>query len=294
LAAAFDVAERQHERMLGLEGVASDTQRDQSLGAKLGAERALEMARGAVEASAAALLQVRARVVSAEAAVARSEELLARTRLLAPFAGRLRGHGPSVGSLARVGETLAELVDPDSLVLAVRVPERELLHLAEGQSAKICFPGTPESTAGAELLGLVSAVDVASDPDLRRGIVELSWERMPEEPRLPVGLFGRAIIEVDSMKDALWIDRKHLVWQSGEAVAFVAFTEQGKGELRAERRVLRRGASHGEGFVVLAGLEPGERLITAPLDRMQGGLALALAQPQLAPQGLVKLEGTNE
>ncbi len=175
LAEALDVAQRQHERMVGLEGVASDTQRDQALGGKLDAERALEVARGAVQASAAALLQARARVASAEASVARGEELLARTSLRAPFAGRLRGHGPSVGALVRAREPFAQLVDPDSVVLSVRVPERELARLAEGQAARISFPGNPESPAAPELEAHVSAVDIASDPSLRRAIVELAW-----------------------------------------------------------------------------------------------------------------------
>ena len=278
----LEVAERQHARLVQLGSVASEFQRDGALSNKLDAERALEVAQGALAASKANRASARARRMSAMADLERSREVLRRSVIRAPFDGRLRGHAPGIGTLASAGMPLAELVDPDSLVLAVRVPERDLLLVRAGMPVDLVFPNTPETDPGALLRGLVSAVDVASDPQTRRGLVEISLAEPTAEGaplELPAGLFARAIIEIEQMKDVLWIDRSHFRWEGSEAVAYVIEDgPEGPEQRCAKRRVLKLWREHGEGFVVREGLQPGERLVTMPLDRMQDGVTVLLTE----------------
>lgn len=279
---ALEVAERQHARLVQLGVVASELQRDELLASKLDAERALEVAQGALATSAANRASAKAGLMRAEADLERSREVLRRSVIRAPFDGRLRGHAPGIGTLASAGMPLAELVDPSSMVLVVRVPERDLLLVRAGMPVQLVFPNTPETDPGAALKGLVSAVDVASDPLTRRGLVEITLEGRGSEGaplELPVGLFARAILEIEQMKGVLWIDRSHFRWEGAEAVAYVIEDGPEGPEGRvAKRRVLKLWREHGEGFVVKEGLKPGDRLVTMPLDRMLDGVAVQLTE----------------
>lgn len=69
------------------------------------------------------LREAETRVAAARAALASAELELARTRINAPFAGRLRDVRVRVGQVVAAGELLAELYTPD--VLEVRLPLRD-------------------------------------------------------------------------------------------------------------------------------------------------------------------------
>ena len=60
------------------------------------------------------------------------------------------------------------------------------------------------------------------------------------------------------------------MWEEGAAWAYVLVTRD---DVRvAEARRLRLDLEAGEGFTVGAGLAAGDRLITAPLDRVRDGV----------------------
>ena len=286
------IAVREHERTIELAGVVSESLRDQAHAARLDAELAEETARVNLAGSRAALRAAGARAESARVILARAEKNLLRTEIRAPFRGRLRGQAPGLGTLAGASEPLGELIDPFSLVLSVRVPERDLLLLERGMPAVIGFPSTPETRDELEFTGHVAAVDAASDPLTRRGLVEVELDdrRLPDTaPRslgegdldgrklrpavlLPAGLFAQARIEVARIAGALWIDRRHFTWIDGAPIAYVLAVDPDDPERStAERRVLVLAREHGEGFLLGGGLAPGERLITHPLDRLGAG-----------------------
>ncbi len=287
------VAKREHERLVELGGVASDSARDAALRAKLDAERAEDVASGAVETAAAARRTAEAMRASRAVTLARAKENLARAEVRAPFRGRLRGQAPGIGTVAGPGIALGELIDPSDVVLTAHVPERDLLILRVGMPARLTFPSNPETDDGAVYSATVVAVDATSDPRTRRGIVELALDdaRVLAGPSrsggtepsdgtnggveafVPAGLFAAATIEVERIERAKWIDRRHFVWEDGVPVAYVLGSATSGGESAvAARRPLTLLREHGEGFLVGDGFEFGDRLIVAPLDRVSDGV----------------------
>jgi len=279
------VATREHERAIELGGYTSDAERDRSLRTRLGAEDAETASLSALEAAQAAHATAEARRASAQVSLARATETLARTEVRAPFRGRLRGRAPGIGTLATPQTVLGSLLDPSEMVLSARVPERDLLLIEPGMTARLVFPATPETSDGAPFLGEVVGVDPASDPTTRRGTVEIQLRAdlvehvvgsgpdnggengETEHVFLPAGLFTRGAIQVEELTGAIWIDRRHLCWEDGEPVAYVAGT-LGAEDAVAKRRVLTLLREHGEGFLVGQGLGAGDVLVTHPLDRM--------------------------
>jgi len=287
------VATREHERTIELGELATDAERDLTLRARIVAEQALETSESALEAAQAAMATAVARRTTGAAGLARARETLERTVVRAPFAGRLRGQAPGLGTLATPQTVLGALLDTSRMVLGARVPERDLLLLEPGMRARLSFPATPETSAGTTFGAKLVAIDAASDPATRRGLVEIEFDAdelaavgPPNgdgvEQFLPAGLFTRAVIEVERIDEALWIDRKSFVWRDGEPVAFVLGGSDGETRT-VERRVLRFSREHGEGFVVEAGLEVGDRLVVHPLDRMEDGVEVRVLEVSGGP-----------
>ena len=96
--------------------------------------------------------------------------------------------------------------------------------------------------------------------------------------RLPVGLFAAAKILVEERAGALWIDRRHLVWEGAGATCYVLEDTPNGAVARARPLVLSE--EHGEGFLVGQGLVPGDVLITGPLDRVADGTPCVRDEPE--------------
>jgi len=286
----LEVSRREYERLSSLEGEGAESQSrlDRSLGERLDAELSLETAILELESTAAAVETAEAAVEVALAAVAVSEENLEECTVRAAIGGRLVGPRPGIGTTVQPGLSLGELVDPESLVLAARVPERELLRIPIGAEATIELPSLDESGIG--IRARVDAIDAASDGLVRHGRVEI--EPLDGElgagagegkPRfLPVGLFGRAEVQLEP-RNSVHVERRHLVWDGEEASCFVARAGP-EGALTAERVALRLGAPHGEGFLVEAGLVDGDELIVHPLERLHDGARIQLRAAQDSPR----------
>lgn len=304
------IAEREFARMVELADFASDSLRDRAETALVSTQLNEETTHVQFQGATAALEGAKASAALADVAVKQAGDVLERTEIRAPFTGRLRGQAPGLGTMAVAGQMLGELLDTDELVLTLRVPERELLRLQIGMPAEIGFPSDPGLIDLLRVSGAVTGVDPASDPTTRRGTVEigLAEELAPvpgsargsdapgsretqETPgtrakALPVGLFARASIEVERIPDAFWISRNHVFWSEEGPLAYVLALEQGRSVARA--RPLRLAREHGEGFLLQAGLQAGDLLITHPLDRMSPGALVEAIGEAIGEAGEVR------
>lgn len=75
-------------------------------------------------------------LAAAEAEVAEMRLDIARTRIVAPFAGRLESDSAENGSLLAVGDVCAELIDLDPIKLVGYAPETAVAGLSEGAEVR--------------------------------------------------------------------------------------------------------------------------------------------------------------
>jgi len=277
------VSRREYERLSSLEGEGAESQSrlDRALGERLDAELAVETATLELESSAAAVETAQAAVEVALAAVAVSEENLEECTVRAAIGGRLIGPPPGIGTTVQPGFSLGELVDPETLVLAARVPERELLRMPLGAEARIELPSLDDRGIG--IRGRVDAIDAQSDGLVRHGRVEiepldgaLGAGAGEGKPRfLPAGLFARAEVRLEP-RNAIYVERRYLVWNGEEASCYVA-RDGPEGTRTSERILIGLGAPHGEGFLVDGGLADGDELIVHPLERLYDGARIQIS-----------------
>ena len=191
---------------------------------KAGAQSALDVARQAVERQAIvvtqreqALSDHEARLAELEAKRAKAEALrdqarleLERSRVAAPFNGRIARVLVAPGKRVRVGDALVQLYDRDALVVRAQVPTRYVAEIraAEDAGREIRVQGRlddrPVTAVLQQLAGEVSGATggvealfrIEGAPDILQGRFVRLDLTLPEEPDL-VALPSEAIYGTD-------------------------------------------------------------------------------------------------
>lgn len=109
-----------------------------------------------------------AQLESARAARASMQLEMANTTIEAPFAGLVQERQIEIGDFLRAGDSLAELVDLDPIIVTGNVNEREIGHIKVGGS------GSAILVDGSEVQGSVRYISRVADAATRTFLVELA------------------------------------------------------------------------------------------------------------------------
>lgn len=242
------------------------------------------------------LAEARAAVAAAEAAVERARLDLARTRVTAPFAGRVRSTAADVGQYVAPGTPLAAVYATDVAEVRLPVAQRELGYLevdlgepGAGAAANGSAPGG-EGVPAVRLTGAVGGrrhawqgriVRTAGSIDPRTRMLDL-FARIDDPfgrrdaaggsdgtgrdgtAPLPMGLFVDATIAGRMAEGVVLLPRAAV--RDGDRVLVV------DGDDRLHFRDVEILRTEGDTAVITAGLEDGERVNVSPLATVADGM----------------------
>jgi len=193
-----------------------------------------------------------AEVRTAPALLELAEDRLAAGVLRAPTAGVVvhRYRGP--GDFAAAGAPVARLSELATVAVRASVPNAVAALIRPGGAAAV-------RSGGRELPGAIRAIDSSADPTTG----SVAFEVEVANPALSLWLDTVVEITVDiPTRDAVCSVPLEAV-QRGIGPHPFAFVAVGRGDvLRVERRELRVGGLVGDRVAVLAGLVPGERVVS--------------------------------
>lgn len=242
--------------------------------------------------------EARAAQLQAEAALEKARIDLRYTRVLAPIGGRIGRSAVTEGALVGSGQTqaLAVIQQLDPIYVDVTQPATELLRLrrelAAGQLEKVGDTAAkvsltlPDGSAYAHA-GRLEFSEVSVDEGTGSVTLRAVFPN-PEHELLP-GMFVQARLQTGSKRSAILAPQQGVTRNAkGEAVAMVV----GEGN-KVEVRTLTAERTAGSFWLISAGLEAGDRLITEGLQFIKPGVEVdpqpagnvpALARPvQAAP-----------
>ncbi len=223
------------------------------------------------------LAQARAALAAAEAALEQARLDLSRTRVKAPYDGRLRARLADVGQSVSRGTPLAQVYSTDAAEVRLPVQREELafldLDLARGDlgdsGPEVLLRAEPGGK-GEGWRGRVVRADGGFDPRTR--MLGLYVEVADPFGRsggggevLPMGLFVEAQIRGRLVENVAVLPRSAL--RTGDRVLVVA-----DGRLRYRPVEVVRTA--GDQVVVGSGLEPGELVCVSTLDTVVDGMSV--------------------
>lgn len=242
------------------------------------------------------LANAQAAIAGTRARLAQAELVLERTRIRAPYAGRVLEQRVDVGQYVAPGTVLAQIYAVDYVEIRLPLTNRQLEFLDvpeiyRGDEVTSSAPG-PRVLIHArigrvtyEWEGRVVRAEGAIDTESRQlfvvAQVDDPYQRNAEgRPPLKVGQFVEASIEGHTLEDVIVIPRPALR-ASGEV--FVIDDER-----RIRRRSVNLVWTDRERAVIADGLEAGERLVLTPVGAGMEGVEVQVRGEEPVTKGTEK------
>ena len=166
----------------------------------------------------------------ARVALRQAELRLERTRVEAPFGGRIADVEVVEGQHVTAGTDLLTVVDLDPIKVEVQVLESELRFLSEGRQASLSFNAFPDE----ELTGRIASINPVVDPETSTGRVTVL---LPNgDGRIKPGMYAEVSLDAEALPDRVLVPRRALVERDRRPVVFV-YQEAERGGLAKWRYV---------------------------------------------------------
>ena len=168
-----------------------------------------------VRTERAAIHRTRSGLEAAEVRLRRARLDLSRTRLGAPFAGRVASLRIVPGQWVRQGDELMTVVDIDPIRVQVQVLESEIAHLAPGRTASVSFAAFP----GEPFTGRIETINPVVESGTRTARVTVLVPN-PGGRILP-GMYARVSLEARRYDDRVMVPRSAILERDRRTMLFV-------------------------------------------------------------------------
>ncbi len=231
------------------------------------------------------LAQARAELEGAEAGLEQARLNLARTRIAAPYDGRIRATRVDVGQYVGPGTPLAEIFSTEYAEIRLPVTNDDLgyldLNLARAGQGKPTPVELSGELAGSTYSWPARIVRAAGELDAKTRMLPL-WARI-DDPfgrdgggvPLPMGLYVDAAIRGRTVAGAVALPRAALRGASEVLVV--------DGEERLRYRTVEVVRVERDEVVIGGGLDPGERVCVSPLETVVDGMSVRVVEETPAP-----------
>lgn len=195
--------------------------------------------------------------IDSEIEIARSEIELWETRIqlsrvTAPRDGVVVARHVDPGGYVAVNEPIIDIADLSTLVVPVRLSERDVIHLAVGDSVEITVDAYPGEVLAAE----IHRIFPAADPESRRVMVEIALPDGGDQLQLQPGFSARATFEVDRRADVLAVPDEALLGSTEDETVVYLVDD---GHLR--RHEVTTGVARRNLTEITDGLSPGDVVV---------------------------------
>jgi membrane fusion protein (multidrug efflux system) len=209
----------------------------------------------------------------AQANVQLAEAKLAKTRIVAPFAGIIGIRRVSIGDYIKEGQDLVTLEDVSSLKVDFRLPEQLLATLRPGQSVEIASDALP----GRRYAGSVEAIDPLIDQNGRAVVLRARLKNA--DGQLRPGMFVRTRIILEERANALTIPEEAIVPVGADQYVFRVV------DGKAQRVKVATGLRRDGRVEIVGGLGREDVVVTAGQLKVRDGSMVATGggKPAAAP-----------
>lgn len=200
--------------------------------------------RGAVQAVTAGLTQ-------AEQRLERARLALSRTRITAPFDGRVADLEVEAGQRVAPGQKVLTLLEDNRMKVAVDVLEADLVRMRVGVTARVRVP----ALEGKLYAGTIYAINPSIDPKTGTGRVTVALPN--PQGQLIAGLFAYVELETQRLAERLVVPADAVLVRQGRDLVFSI--KNG----RAQWTYVTVGERSGDEVEVVEGISPGDTVAVA-------------------------------
>lgn len=194
---------------------------------------------------------------------------LGYTQVRAPIGGVVTERKVNLGDHVTLNQSLFRIVDFDSIVARIYVPEKDMVRLAKGQPARL----RADSLGGARFKGTIDRISPIVDPGT--GTIKVTVAT-PRQEGLRPGMYVEVELVTAVHDDALLVPKRALVYDNDQAFVFRL-----KDKRRVERLRVTPRLEDADNVEPAGGLSAGDQLVVAGQSGLKEG-------------GLVRLPGDPE
>jgi len=191
-----------------------------------------------------------------------SQARLSKTVIRAPFDGFVGLRRINIGDYATIGQELVDVVQLNPLRVDFSIPETLLPKVRPDQPVKVTVDAYPDDVFG----GSITAV--APKSDVRGHSLEVRASLPNDHLKLRPGLFVRVTVSLGARQDAIIIPEQ-AIWPIGQNKTVYVVVDG-----KAQQRVVKLGERRPGTVEIIAGLEPGETVVTAGQMKLYEGAAV--------------------
>ena len=177
----------------------------------------------AVRRQRAEVLRSSSGLNSAEVDLRSAEIQLSRSRVAAPWGGRVANLNVAPGQYVTAGTELLTVVDLDPIKVEVQVLEAELGYLAEGRRARVSFAAFPDEV----FQGSIATINPLVDPELRTGRITVLLPN--PDGRIKPGMYADVSIDARAFENRVIVPRS-AVLERGNDGRKIVFLFNGEGD----------------------------------------------------------------
>lgn len=192
---------------------------------------------------------------------------LGYTQITAPFNGIITARLAEVGDIVTANTQVYTLIDPNSLIIEVALPEYSFTQLKLQDKATIHI----DALGGTTWQGRVSRLHPSIDPNTRLGKAEITLDSLPKG--FKVGQFARVTFDV-LLQPKLAIPYSGLRRDREGEFVFLVTPEQ-----RVTRQAVRSGLRLADLVEITDGLVAGQRIVIRGFLGLQAGKTVQIANP---------------
>jgi HlyD family secretion protein len=223
--------------------------------------------------------RARSGLEAARVAVSRAEINLLRTRIVAPFPGRIANLKVVPGQYVNVGDELLTVQAMDPIRVDANVLEGDIGDLATGRTARVTFAAFP----GEVFAGRIQTINPVVDHEFRTARVSISV-RNPNGRILP-GMFARASLDAQRLPDRIMVPVDAILERDNRRTLVFVF-EDG----RAKWRYVTPGRSNGTWVEIVENpdtemLAPGEIVLVGGHYTLQHDIPVKLVDNAARAEG---------
>ncbi len=207
----------------------------------------------------------------ADVAHRESLERLARHHVIAPFAGVITQKLTEAGEWVSTGMPVLQLVGLEGARIDVQVPQERLAALSINTPVEFAVDTAPDK----RLAGHITALVPVSNPNTRTALVRI--EPLDRDVVIPPGKSVRVTFRIRSDRPVLTVPRDALIRRADGTVNIWIATASGE-QWQASVRRVDLGRTYGDQVEILAGLEPGQRVIIRGNETVREGQVVRLIE----------------
>ena len=191
-------------------------------------------------------------------------DALDNVEVKAPISGTVTSVNVETGEMASGGQSAVVIMDLDSVVIEINVPENIVNKIYEGQKVNLQV-----ESAGIDTEAVILSVSDSVDMMNNLYPVTISAEN---NGKVKAGMFAQVTVNTDLREDVISIPGDAVLEKDGNSIVYVEV------EGIAYEKTVETGLDTGHMVEIISGLEDGERIITKGQNYISDGIKVKVVR----------------